>query len=130
MEAAKARGGFAGVNITAPLQRDFVASVRAALDAGADAIVSGAGLPLSLPAVQPAMRHRADPGSSRSARALEIICRRWERLHARPDAVVLEGPLLGGHLGFRADQVDLEENTLERPRPRSKRWRWPTATCR
>jgi nitronate monooxygenase len=116
VEAAKARGGFAGVNIMVALQRDFVASVRAALDAGADAIVSGAGLPLSLPAVQPARGTALIPIVS-SARALEIICRRWERLHARPDAVVLEGPLAGGHLGFRADQVDLQENTLERLLP-------------
>ena len=116
VEAAKARGGFAGVNIMVALQRDFVASVRAALDAGADAIVSGAGLPLSLPAIQPARDTALIPIVS-SARALEIICRRWERLHARPDAVVLEGPLAGGHLGFRADQVDLEENTLERLLP-------------
>ena len=43
--------------------------------------------------------------------------RRWERLHYRPDAVVLEGPLAGGHLGFRADQAGLEENKLERLLP-------------
>ena len=116
VEAAKARGGFAGVNIMVALQRDFVSSVRAALDAGADAIVSGAGLPLSLPAIQPARDTALIPIVS-SARALDIICRRWERLHTRPDAVVLEGPLAGGHLGFRADQVDLEENTLERLLP-------------
>ena len=116
VEAAKARGGFAGINIMVALQRDFVASVRAALDAGADAIVSGAGLPLSLPAIQPARGTALIPIVS-SARALDIICRRWERLHSRPDAVVLEGPLAGGHLGFRADQVDLEENTLERLLP-------------
>ena len=116
VEAAKARGGFAGVNIMVALQRDFVSSVRAALDAGADAIVSGAGLPLSLPAVQPARSTALIPIVS-SARALAVICRRWERQHVRPDAVVLEGPLAGGHLGFRADQVDLEENTLERLLP-------------
>ncbi len=116
VEAAKARGGFAGVNIMVALQRDFVASVRAALDAGADAIVSGAGLPLSLPSIQPARATALIPIVS-SARALAVICRRWERQHVRPDAVVLEGPLAGGHLGFRADQVDLEENTLERLLP-------------
>jgi nitronate monooxygenase len=116
VEAAKARGGFAGVNIMVALQRDFVAAVRAALDAGADAIVSGAGLPLSLPSIQP-MRETALIPIVSSARALAVICRRWERQHIRPDAVVLEGPLAGGHLGFRADQIDLEENTLERLLP-------------
>ena len=116
VEAAKAQGGFAGINIMVALQRDFEDSVRAAIDAGADAIVSGAGLPLSLPAVQPAGETALVPIVS-SPRALDIICRRWERQHCRPDAVVLEGPLAGGHLGFRADQVDLEENTLERLLP-------------
>ena len=116
VESAKARGGFAGINIMVALQRDFETSVRAALDAGADAIVSGAGLPLSLPAIQPAHDTALIPIVS-SARALDIICRRWERQHYRPDAVVLEGPLAGGHLGFRADQVDLEENALERLLP-------------
>jgi nitronate monooxygenase len=116
VEAAKAQGGFAGINIMVALQRDFEASVRGALDAGADAIVSGAGLPLSLPAIQPAGDTALIPIVS-SARALDIICRRWERDLYRPDAVVLEGPLAGGHLGFRADQVDLEENALERLLP-------------
>jgi len=114
--AAKAGGGYAGINIMVALQRDYESSVRAAIDAGADAIVSGAGLPLSLPAIK-APRDTALIPIVSSARALDLICRRWERQHYRPDAVVLEGPLAGGHLGFRADQVDLEENTLERLLP-------------
>jgi nitronate monooxygenase len=119
VEAAKARGGFAGINIMVALQRDFETSVRAALDAGADAIVSGAGLPLSLPGIGPAGDTALIPIVS-SARALDLICRRWEREHYRPDAVVLEGPLAGGHLGFRADQVELDENALERLLPSVK----------
>jgi len=114
--AAKAGGGCAGINIMVALQRDYESSVRAAIDAGADAIVSGAGLPLSLPAIKSPGGTALIPIVS-SARALELICRRWEREHYRPDAVVLEGPLAGGHLGFRVDQVDLEENTLERLLP-------------
>jgi nitronate monooxygenase len=114
--AAKSRGGFAGINIMVALQRDFEASVRGAIDAGADAIVSGAGLPLSLPGIQTPRSTALVPIVS-SARALDLICRRWERLRYRPDAVVLEGPLAGGHLGFRADEVELEENTLERLLP-------------
>jgi nitronate monooxygenase len=116
VEAAKAGGGYAGINIMVALQRDYELSVRAAVDAGADAIVSGAGLPLSLPAIVPPRDTALIPIVS-SARALDLICRRWEREHYRPDAVVLEGPLAGGHLGFRADQVDLVENTLERLLP-------------
>jgi len=109
---AKAGGGCVGVNIMVALQRDYEASVRGALDAGADMIISGAGLPLGLPAIQAPGETALVPIVS-SARALELICRKWERLGARPDAVVLEGPLAGGHLGFRMDQIDLPENLLE-----------------
>lgn len=109
---AKAAGGFAGINIMVALQRDYDASVRGAIDAGADAIISGAGLPLALPSIQKPGDTALVPIVS-SARALDIICRRWERQGQRPDAVVLEGPLAGGHLGFRMNQVELPENTLE-----------------
>ena len=109
---AKTSGGFAGINVMVALARDYEDSVRGALDAGADFIISGAGLPLSLPAIQPPKDTALIPIVS-SARALELICRKWERLGYRPDAVVLEGPLAGGHLGFKLDQIDLESNKLE-----------------
>jgi nitronate monooxygenase len=109
---SKIRGGFAGINIMTALGRDYTASVQGALDAGADVIISGAGLPLNLPAIQAPKDTALIPIVS-SARALDIICKKWEKLGYRPDAVVLEGPLAGGHLGFRIDQVDLESNKLE-----------------
>jgi nitronate monooxygenase len=116
---AKAGGGYVGVNIMVALQRDYEASVRGALDAGADAIISGAGLPLGLPGIQDPKDTALIPIVS-SARALDLICRKWERLGYRPDAVVLEGPLAGGHLGFKLDQVDLESNRLENLLPSIK----------
>lgn len=109
---SKIQNGFAGINIMAALVRDYNDSVKGALDAGADVIISGAGLPLNLPAIQPPKDTALVPIVS-SARALEIICKKWEKLGYRPDAVVLEGPLAGGHLGFRIDQVELESNKLE-----------------
>lgn len=112
LSLSKAAGGFTGINIMVALQRDYEASVKGALDAGADFIISGAGLPLGLPAIQPPRDTALIPIVS-SARALEIICTKWERLGYRPDAVVLEGPLAGGHLGFKLDQIDLESNRLE-----------------
>jgi nitronate monooxygenase len=110
--AARSEGGYVGVNIMVALQRDFAASVRGAIDAGADAIICGAGLPTSLPAIQDPRDTALIPIVS-SARALEIICRKWEKLGYRPDAVVLEGPLAGGHLGFKLEDVALPSNTLE-----------------
>lgn len=109
---SKVKNGFIGINIMMALVRDFSNSVKGALDAGADVIISGAGLPLNLPAIQPPKDTALIPIVS-SARALDIICKKWEKLGYRPDAVVLEGPLAGGHLGFRIDQVDLEANRLE-----------------
>jgi len=104
--------GFAGINIMCALVRDYESSVRGALDARADVIISGAGLPLNLPAIQPPKDTALIPIVS-SARALELICKKWERLGYRPDAVVLEGPLAGGHLGFKIDQIDIASNKLE-----------------
>ncbi len=109
---AKASGGISGINIMVALVRDYENSVRGALDAGADVIISGAGLPLGLPAIQQPKDTALIPIVS-SARALDLICKKWERLGYRPDAVVLEGPLAGGHLGFKIDQIDLESNRLE-----------------
>ena len=109
---AKARGGFAGINIMCALGKDYEASVRGALDAKADAIISGAGLPMSLPGIQAPKDTALIPIVS-SSRALELICKKWEKQGYRPDAVVLEGPLAGGHLGFKFDQIDLESNKLE-----------------
>ncbi|OGW46776.1 MAG: hypothetical protein A2078_08090 [Nitrospirae bacterium GWC2_57_9] len=112
VQLSKIKNGFAGINIMAALMRDYNDSVKGAIDAGADAIISGAGLPLNLPAIHPPKDTALIPIVS-SARALDIICKKWEKLGYRPDAVVLEGPLAGGHLGFKIDQVELESNRLE-----------------
>ena len=109
---SKANGGFAGINIMVALLQTYDATVEGAIDAGADFIISGAGLPLRLPLIK-------DPGETAlipivsSPRALELICKKWERAGYRPDAVVLEGPLAGGHLGFKFEELYLESNKLE-----------------
>jgi nitronate monooxygenase len=109
---AKAKGGIAGINIMVALGKDYDDSVKGAIDAGADVIISGGGLPLGLPGVKKPGDTALIPIIS-SARALEIICKKWERLGYRPDAVVLEGPLAGGHLGFKFEEIGLESNKLE-----------------
>ena len=109
---AKARGGVAGINIMVALMKSYDDTVRGAIDAGADVIVSGGGLPLGLPVIQKPGETALIPIVS-SARALELICKKWERTGYRPDAVVLEGPLAGGHLGFKLEDIYLESNKLE-----------------
>ncbi len=109
---AKSEGGIVGINIMVALGRDYEASVKGAIDAGADMIISGAGLPMALPSIA-RPEHTALIPIVSSARALRIICKRWQRQGYQPDAAVLEGPLAGGHLGFQWGQIDLEENLLE-----------------
>jgi len=109
---AKSKGGITGINIMCALQRDYKDSVIAAIDAHADLIICGAGLPMDLPTIKKPGNTALVPIVS-SARALELICKKWERAGYRPDAVVLEGPLAGGHLGFKFDNIWLESNKLE-----------------
>jgi nitronate monooxygenase len=109
---AKTAGGISGINIMVALARDYDDTVKASIDAGADVIISGAGLPLSLPSIKNPKETALIPIVS-SARALELICRKWDRVDYRPDGVVLEGPLAGGHLGFKLEDMHLESNRLE-----------------
>lgn len=85
--------------------RQYADSVRTALEAGADAIVSGAGLPLELPALADGFEALLAPIVS-GPRAAQLICRTWAKRYGRvPDFVVLEGCQAGGHLGF--EEADL-----------------------
>lgn len=85
--------------------RQYADSVRTALEAGADAIVSGAGLPLELPALAEGFETLLAPIVS-GPRAAQLICRTWAKRYGRvPDFVVLEGCQAGGHLGF--EEADL-----------------------
>lgn len=113
------QGGKVGINIMVALQKDYEPSVLAAIDAGVDAIISGGGLPLSLPSIKKPKDTALIPIVS-SPRSLDIICKKWEKQGYRPDACVLEGPLAGGHLGFKVEDIDKEENKLENLLPAVK----------
>ena len=92
-------GGIIAVNIMVALT-DYVTLVEGAIEGGADIIVSGAGLPLSLPALTKGSNVKLAPIVS-SARAARVICEKWQRSYSRlPDAFIVEGILAGGHLGF------------------------------
>lgn len=113
---AKSIGKMVGINIMVALTRFYKDTVKAAIEAGVDAIVSGAGLPLDLPTICPIKDTALIPIVS-SARSLELICKKWERHGYRPDAAVLEGPLAGGHLGFKLLDINSEEHSLEKLLP-------------
>jgi nitronate monooxygenase len=102
-----------GVNIMCALT-NYGDLVEAAQAERVDVIISGAGLPLSLPSLVKNTRTKLVPIVS-SGRAAALICAAWQRRYNRlPDALIVEGPLAGGHLGYTREQLDDKENvTLE-----------------
>ncbi|TBR14958.1 nitronate monooxygenase [bacterium] len=99
-----------GVNIMCALT-NYADLVSAAQDEMVDVIISGAGLPLKLPSLIKNNHTKLVPIVS-SARAAELICRAWGKKYNRlPDAIVVEGPLAGGHLGYSLEQLEDGENT-------------------
>ncbi len=101
-EIRKARSmskGIIGVNLMVVLS-NFEPLIKTAVDEGIDLIISGAGLPLELPKYVGKKDIKLVPIVS-SARALKIICSKWKRNYDRlPDAVIVEGPKAGGHIGY------------------------------
>lgn len=105
--------GAVAINVMVLVEKTFALSVKGAIDGGVDIIIAGAGLPMTLPEIVGGAKVALIPIVS-SGRALELICRRWTtRYHRIPDAVVLEGPLAGGHLGFKAEDIEKPEFQLE-----------------
>jgi nitronate monooxygenase len=122
----RSRGrGAVGVNILCAIE-GYDEAVRASVEGGAQLIVSGAGLPLNLPALVGDADVALVPIVS-SGRALGILCRQWQRKHGRlPDAVVLEGPESGGHQGLSAELCVDPAHSLENllPDVLAERDRW------
>lgn len=108
----KARG-IIGVNIMVALS-DFAELVKTSISEKVDIIFSGAGLPLDLPSyLQKDSVTKLVPIVS-SARATRLICEKWKNNYDYlPDAVVLEGPAAGGHLGYKENQLQDEHFSLE-----------------
>jgi nitronate monooxygenase len=107
--------GIVGVNIMVALS-NFADLVETAVRERIDIIFSGAGLPMDLPKYVP-------PGGGgpklvpivSSGKAASILARQWRKRYGRlPDAFVVEGPMAGGHLGFKLEQIDDPAYALER----------------
>ena len=95
-------------------QSGYNQTVKDACEAGADMIITGAGLPLTMPEAAKDYPEVALIPIVSTAKALRILCRRWKKTHDRlPDAVIVEGPLSGGHQGFKYDECFMPENQLE-----------------
>ena len=95
-------------------QSEYNRVVEDACKAGANMIITGAGLPLTMPEATKNYPEVALVPIVSTAKALRILCRRWKKTHNRlPDAVIVEGPLSGGHQGFKYDECFMPENKLE-----------------
>lgn len=103
-EIAKGNG-LVGANIMVALKH-YKEHVMEAVAAGADVIISGAGLPVKLPEyIGKNSRTKIAPIVS-SERAADIILKMWARRYDRTaDFVVIEGPKAGGHLGFSNEEL-------------------------
>ncbi|MCK5027327.1 MAG: nitronate monooxygenase [Candidatus Pacebacteria bacterium] len=97
-------GGVVGVNLMV-VSNDYKRYIQVSIDAGADLLICGAGLPLDLPHLVETSDVGIAPIVS-SGRAARIIMQHWEKKYSRyPDAIVVEGPKAGGHLGFKESQI-------------------------
>jgi NAD(P)H-dependent flavin oxidoreductase YrpB (nitropropane dioxygenase family) len=113
--------GIIGVNIMTVLS-DFYDMVKVVVEEKADLIFIGAGLPLKglemlVPDKLKKVKTKVVPIVS-SSRAAKIIFKYWQKNYNYiPDAVVIEGPLAGGHLGFKKEQIYNPDFTLEKILP-------------
>ena len=96
--------GLVGVNIMVALKH-YKEHVQEAVKAGADVIISGAGLPMDLPKLVGDSVTKIAPIVS-SKRAAQLILKMWAHRYERTaDFLVIEGPKAGGHLGFSREQL-------------------------
>lgn len=100
--------GIIGLNLMVAM-KNYEEYVRTAVKEKIDLIISGAGLPIDLPEFVKGSDTKIAPIVS-SGKAARVIIKRWLRQDRFPDAVIVEGPLAGGHLGFKRDELENNSN--------------------
>ncbi|MCT4542870.1 MAG: nitronate monooxygenase family protein [Vallitalea sp.] len=95
--------GILGVNLMVAM-KNYSELVKTIINEKIDIIISGAGLPIELPKLVKGKSTKIIPIVS-SAKAIRIILKQWEKSMRLPDAVIVEGPDAGGHLGFKAKEL-------------------------
>lgn len=90
--------------------------VRAACEAGTDAIVMGAGLPLDLPEVTADYPNVALVPILSDSRGINVVLKKWLKKNRLPDAIVIEHPAhAGGHLGAtKIEEIHNEKFDFDR----------------
>ena len=113
--------GVLGLNIMYAIT-EFDDILKAAFEEEIDVVFMGAGLPLKLPAeLTPEILKTSRTKTAvivSSDRAAKIIFQNWGKYFNHvPDAVVVEGPMAGGHLGFKIEQIENPDYALEKILP-------------
>ena len=110
-------GGIIGVNIMVATKQ-YQEYVKAAVRAKVDLIISGAGLPMELPKIVREEWERLKKAGEQfvkpklvpivsSKKAANLILKMWDKKsQVVPDAIIVEGPRAGGHLGFSVEQLE------------------------
>jgi len=115
-KAKSLTNGAIGVNIMVALT-DFEKLLLTSVEEGVDLVLLGAGLPLKVPQLLTPERIREGKTKTipivSSARATDLIFKSWAKHNCSPDAVVVEGPMAGGHLGFKKMQLGDPNYKLE-----------------
>jgi NAD(P)H-dependent flavin oxidoreductase YrpB (nitropropane dioxygenase family) len=112
-KARELSDGIIGVNIMVALS-NYEDMVRTAAKENVDYIISGAGMPISLPEFAGNSSSKLIPIVA-SARGAELIIRTWKRRYNRfPDALIVEGPLAGGHIaGYNCEELSSLRSTIQ-----------------
>lgn len=100
-----APNGILGVNIMVATQ-NYASYVKEAIKNGIDLIISGAGLPIELPSIAKGSQAKLVPIVS-SLKSANVIFKMWDKKdNTAPDAIIIEGPKAGGHLGFKPEELE------------------------
>lgn len=98
------KNGIIGANIMVATKQ-YAEYVKSAVEAKIDLIISGAGLPITLPELVKGTKTKIAPIVS-SLKATSVILKLWDRKYkSTADCIVIEGPHAGGHLGFNKEQL-------------------------
>ncbi|WP_058484839.1 NAD(P)H-dependent flavin oxidoreductase [Defluviitalea phaphyphila] len=97
--------GIIGVNLLTAMN-NYKEMILTAVKEKIDLIICGAGLPVDLPELVENSASKIIPIVS-SSKAATIITKLWDRRYNRiPDALIVEGPKAGGHLGFSLKELN------------------------
>lgn len=116
--------GILGVNILSATAQ-YADLVKTAVTEKIDLIISGAGLPKNLPELVAGSSTKIAPIVS-SRKTVDTLLKLWDKRYQRTaDAIVVEGPEAGGHLGFSKEELlenppqllDLVKDVVEAVKP-------------